>query len=143
MSSIAKPHLEEAPIEELEIFELIAKVIPHRETDTLRRIAKLYGCSEQTARKWRVDPAAYDDEEGDPHGRRSPVDNYLQFMDALNAIDPARAETVQHRVDYELAKMQCIQGNNASMRKWEAMKKANQLAREIVAVTDMGENNDG
>jgi hypothetical protein len=130
-------------IEAMEIFELIAKVIPHRETDTLRRVALLYGCSEQTVRKWRVDPAAYDDEPGDPHGRRSPVHNYLQFMDALNAIDPARAEQVQQRVDYELAKGQSIQGKNSHMRKWEAVKKANQLAREIVAATDMGDNNDG
>lgn len=143
MSSYSKPHKEEQPIEELEIFELIAKVIPLHETATLRRIAKLYGCSEQLIRKWRNDPGAEADQEGDPHGRRSPVDNLLQFLDALNAVSPARVEIVWARLEYEYAKMQQIQGNDARMRKWEALKRANSLARQLVAVTDTDGDPDG
>lgn len=135
--SFPNPH--DRTIEEIEIFELIAKVIPLHEADTLRRIAKLYGCSEQLVRKWRIDPAAEDDQKGDPHGRRSPVDNLMQFLDALNAVDPARVEIVWSRLEYEVAKMRKIQGDDARMRKWEALKRANSLARELVAVTDTGD----
>jgi hypothetical protein len=133
MSSIPTPHLNEKSLEELEIFELLAKVIGRGEA---ARLARLYGCSEQTVRKWRNDPEADDDKEADPHGRRSPVELFLRFMDALNAISPARASTVWRRVEYEFADMQRIQGNDAMMKRWQAMKKANDLAREIVAVTN-------
>lgn len=144
MSSISTPHPEEKRLEDLEIFELITKVIPHNETSTLRRIAKLYGCSEQTIRKWRNDPGADDDEEGDPHGRRSPVDNLLQFLDALNAVDSARVEIVWSRLEYEVAKMRQLQGKGAMMAKRDRLKKANSLARELLAVTDLdGEKDDG
>src|SRR5262249_23275782 len=129
MSSIStKPH--EKTLEDLEIFELIAKVIQSPKDVT--RVAKLYGCSEQTGRKWRNDPAADDDNKADPHGRRSPIDNLLQFMDALNAIDPARVEMVWDRLEFEFATMQGLQGDGARMRRWKKMQEANQLARRIV-----------
>jgi transposase-like protein len=141
MSSIARPPHQKT-LEELEIFELIAKVI--QSPKDVARIAKLYGCSEQTVRKWRNDPAADDDNKADPHGRRSPVDNLLQFLDALNAIDPARVEMVWDRLEYEIADMQGIQGNAAKMRIWKKLKEANQLARQLAAVTDVnGSNDDG
>lgn len=144
MSSIPKPHLIEKPLEELEIFELIAKVIPHRETSTIARIAKLYGCSEQLVRKWRNDPSADAMIETDPHGRRSPVDNLLQFLDALNAISPARADLVWARLEYEYADMRRLQGDDTKMRKWRALKKINELSREITAISELnGECDDG
>lgn len=140
MSSIStRPHRKS--LEELEIFELIAEVI--QSSKDVARIAKLYGCSEQTVRKWRCDPAADDDNKADPHGRRSPVDNLLQFMDALNAIDPARVERVWDRLEYEIATMQGVQGNNARMRLWQKIKEAHQLARQMAAVTDIDGDEDG
>lgn len=128
--SFPKPH-HEPKIEEMEIFELMAIVIKRGEA---ARFARLYGCSEETVRKWRNDPVG-DGDLADPQGRRSPAENLLQFMDVLNAIDPARVPTVWSRLEYEIAKMLSAHGNDTLMRRWESLEKANKLAREIVAAT--------
>src|SRR5262245_27489518 len=133
MSSFPKPHHAEISIEDMEIFELIARVIKRGEAG---RFAKLYGCSEQTVRKWRCDPEADDYNPADPHGRRSPLDNILQLLDVINAIDPDRFDDVWNRLEYEVAKMQSAHGKEDRMRKWRSLKKVNALAREIVAATE-------
>jgi hypothetical protein len=133
MSSFPKPHQLDIPLEEMEIFELMQVVIQRGEA---RRVAGLYGTSEQTVRCWRNDPGGDDQAIGDPHGRRSPVANFLQFLDVLNAIDPARRDLVWARVEYEYASMRSIQGDNAMMSRRQAIKRVNALARELVQATD-------
>ena len=140
MSSFPKPHRQEKPIEELEIFELLAKAIPRGESDN---IGRLCGCSGQTVRSWRNDPDTDENRGADPHGRRSPLDYVLQFIDAVDARHPEGADMIVDRIVYEHAVRQSIRGNKQKLRTWEAVRRANALAREIVAATELDGNDDG
>lgn len=135
MSSFPKPH----QIEELAIFELLAKAIPRGESDN---IGRLCGCTGQTVRNWRNDPDTDENRGADPHGRRSPLDYLLQFLDAVNARCPEGADMIMERIEYEYAAMKSIHGAKNKLRTWEALRRANALARELQAVTDLDGNDD-
>lgn len=140
MSSFPKPHHLEKPIEELEIFELLAIAIPRGESDN---IGKLCGCSGQTVRSWRNDPDTDENRAADANGRRSPLAYLLQFLDALDARHPEGADMIVDRIIYEHAARHSIRGRKAKLRLWQRLRKAHELARELAAITDLDGEIDG
>lgn len=138
--SIPTPHQRDKSIEELEIFELLAKAIPRGESDN---IGRLCGCSGQTVRSWRNDPDTDENRAADSNGRRSPLDYLLQFLDAVDARHPEGADMIVDRIIYEHAARHSIRGKKAKMRMWQALRRANELARELAAVTDLDGDIDG
>src|SRR5262245_17995327 len=138
MSSIPKPH--RIPIEDMEIFELLQEAIPRGESDY---IGRLCGCGGQTVRNWRNDPDTEENHSAEAHGRRSPLDHFLQFLDAVNARHPEGADMIMERIEYEYAAMKSIHGRKNKLSIWQAVKRANALARELLAVTDLDGDEDG
>src|SRR5262245_61765189 len=111
-------------LEALEIWQLLAKAIPRGESD---RIGWMLGVSGQTVRSWRNDPDTDEARPNDAHGRRSPFDDFLQFLTAVHARSPKGAAMIVDRVKYEFAVMQHIHGNQQPLTVRQAASKVREL----------------
>ena len=117
----------------METWELLAKAIPRGEAD---RIGGMIGLSGQTVRSWRNDPNTDESKEGDPNGRRSPLDHFLQFLVAVHARSPEGAQLIVDYINAELAQMQAIHGREEVLLARQAANEARSLAQKIIAITD-------
>jgi hypothetical protein len=119
--------------EEMKTWELLYRAIPRGESD---EIAKLIGQSGQTVRSWRNDPDTDEKRAEDAHGRRSPLDQFLQFLLAVHARSPEGARMICDYVNSEFAAMEAIHGHDKMLAAMQAADEARELAQKIIDLTD-------
>lgn len=139
MSSIpTKPHETEIATKELETWEIFREAIPRGESDEIAKILRRRGisCNGGTVRSWMNDPDTDDNNARDPHGRRNPLDEFLEVLSAVGARDARGAEMMTQRVIRENAKIQADHGLKELQKERETIRHARQKAREFLAITE-------
>lgn len=136
MSSIPTPHLKS--IEIMETWEILHEAIPRGESEEIAKILKRRGvtCSAAIVRSWRNDPDVDEDSEKDPHGRRNPLDEFLDFLAAVGARSGEGAEMIRKKVNHEAAKIQADKGREEILKEREAVRRAREKAKEFLAETE-------
>ena len=135
MSRIAAPH--KKTIEEMETWEICQEAIPRGESEEIAKILKRRGvaCSAWIVRSWRNDPDVDEDSEKDPHGRRNPIDEILDFMAAVGARS-GDVEMIRQKINHEAARIQADKGREELLKDMEAVRRAREKAREFLAETE-------
>lgn len=136
MSSI--PTTSQKTIEEMETWELCQEVIPRGESDNIAALLRRRGvdCSGQTVRKWRNDPDTDENNSAVPHGRRNPIDDILDFLNAVGARTPGGAAMIAKRIEYEAAKIEADNDREEMLKERQAIREARKKAREFLSITE-------
>lgn len=136
MSSI--PTTSPKSIEEMETWEIFQLVIPRGESDKVAEILRRRGvkCDGQTVRRWRNDPDVKEQSDADPIGRRNPLDEIIEVINAVGARKPGGAAMIAKKIEYEAAKIEADNDREELLRDRETIRRARELAKQFLATTE-------
>jgi hypothetical protein len=132
------PHQDEQQAEELETWEIFRQAIPRGESDAVARILRRRGieCSGAQVRTWMNDPDVDDKRPAAPNGRRNPLDEFLEVMNAVGARGARGADLLAKRVAQENARIQADHGREELLKDLAAIRKARKIAQEFLSTTE-------
>lgn len=133
-----KPHKEEKAIEEMETWEFFQLVIPRGESDKVAELIRRRGvkCDGATVRSWRNDPDVNPGGVADPIGRRNPLDEIFDVMNAIGARTPGAAAMIARRIQHEAAKIEADHDREEMLKEREAIREARKKAMEFLSLTE-------
>jgi hypothetical protein len=136
MTSI--PTTSQKTIEEMETWEIFQQVIPRGESDRVAEILRRRGvkCTGAQVRSWRNDPDVNEDSDADPHGRRNPLDEIIEVLNAVGARKPGGAATMAKKIEYEAARIEADNDREEMLKDREAIRKARELAKQFLETTE-------
>lgn len=138
MSSIpTKPHKTVA-IEEMETWEIFREAIGRGESEEIAKFLRRRGisCNGAIVRSWMNDPDVDENGAADPHGRRNPLDEFLEVLNAIGARDARGAEMMTQRIIQENERIQADHGREELLKDRETIRKARQKAMEFLSITE-------
>lgn len=126
------------PLEEMETWEILHEAIPRGEADNVAKLLRRRGvqCTGWQVRSWRNDPDVDENGAADPHGRRNPLDEILDVLNAVGARDPKGSAMLRKRIDLEDDKIQADHGREELLKDREAIRQARKSAQEFLATTE-------
>jgi hypothetical protein len=126
-------------IEQMETWEILREAIDRGESEEVAKILRRKGvsCSGPQVRSWRNDTDVDDGKIADPIGRRNPLDEIIDVINAIGARKPGAAAMIAKRIEIEAAKVEADHGKEELLKDVETIKKAREKAKEFLSITEV------
>lgn len=122
----------EIPIEEMEAWQVLQQAIPRGEAVN---IAMMLDVSPTTVRSWRNDPDVDENRGHDPHGRSSPLAQFIRFITVVDARTPEGADFIDQWLEVQRARRRAQRGQGNLLAALEAAENLRKMAEEFIATS--------